>query len=374
MDHRILLKKLHMYGIRGKVYSWISDFLCGRKQHVVIDGVESRTIDVVSGVPQGTVLGPLLFILYINDIFLVVKHCKIKVFADDSKLHKNIACQADRLLLEEDLHAVVKWAADNNMELNESKFQLLQHGKRDNLKESYSLPSGVSIVAEDVVKDLGVYIDTDLRWRQHITNKSAEASRKAGWVLRTFSSRYKDTMMLLYKTYVRSIVEYCCVLWSPHLQCDIMSVEAIQRSFTAKIAGLSDLNYWERLKNLNLYSLQRRRERYMLILIWKIYHGIIPNSIGINFQLSERRGITCVRPLGESRYKSINSMRFHSFSSSATALFNTVPKEIKSIPLLTQFKAQLDRFIQKFPDTPPTPGYTAANGNSIVEWASSSQQ
>ena len=79
-------------------------------------------------------------------------------------------------------------------------------------------------------------------------------------------------MMLLYKTYVRSITEYCCVLWSPHLQCDVIKIESIQRSFTSKIVGYKDLSYWERLKQLGLYSLQRRHERYKIILVWKIYY------------------------------------------------------------------------------------------------------
>ena len=369
VDHAILLKKLHMYGIQGNAHRWLESFLRGRTQHVVVDGIESLVIMVLSGVPQGTVLGPLLFILYINDLFLVVKHCKVKVFADDSKLHKNISSPSDCKCLQEDLCAVVRWAVANNMELNESKFQLLQHGKNPELKKPYILPSGASISSDDVVKDLGVYVDSDLSWRQHITRKSSEAASKAGWVLRTFSTRDKDTMMMLFKTYVRSITEYCCALWSPHLQCDIIMIESIQRSFTAKIAGYKHLSYWERLKQLDLYSLQRRRERYMIILVWKIYYGEIPNSVNISFQHSQRRGVTCLRPLGGSKYKSINTMRFHSFPSVASALYNVVPHDIKSIPTLPKFKAALDRFLHTVPDTPPTPGYTGANGNSILEWA-----
>ena len=109
-----------MYGIQGNAHRWLESFLRGRTQHVVVDGMESLVIMVLSGVPQGTVLGPLLFILYINDLFLVVKHCKVKVFADDSKLHKNISSPSDCKCLQEDLCAVVRWAVANNMELNES--------------------------------------------------------------------------------------------------------------------------------------------------------------------------------------------------------------------------------------------------------------
>ena len=146
-----------------------------------------------------------------------------------------------------------------------------------------------------------MYVDSDLSWCQHITRKSSEAASKAGWVLRTFSTRDKDTMIMLFKTYVRFITEYCCALWSPHLQCDIIMIESIQRSSTAKIAGYKHLSYWECLKQLDLYSLQRRCERYMIILVWKIYYGEIPNSVNISFQHSQRRGVTCLRPLGGSK-------------------------------------------------------------------------
>ena len=180
--------------------------------------------------------------------------------------------------------------------------------------------------------------------------------------------------MLLYKSYVRSIVEYCCPLWSPHLQCEIIKIESIQRSFTSKISGLGATNYWDRLKALNLYSLQRRRERYSIILIWKIQHNIIPNSTKIEFNESARRGTTCTRPLGKSRFSSINTVIFTSFSSVAPALYNVVPADIKSIPTLAGFKTELDKWIRSFPDTPPTPGYLGANRNSLLEWAGSKRQ
>ena len=152
----------------------------------------------------------------------------------------------------------------------------------------------------------------------YIVLKSSAAAKKAGWILRTFISRDKATMMLLFKSLVRSIIEYCCPLWSPHLVCDIIQVESVQRSFTSKICGLNSSNYWERLKQLNLYSLQRRRERYMIILIWKIYYNLIPNDINIVFCIQDggRRGTTCIlRPLGSSKFNSVNTMRFNSFSS-----------------------------------------------------------
>ena len=272
------------------------------------------------------------------------------------------------------MEAVLRWAELNNMELNDKKFQLLQHGKLSELKVPYQLPSGLDLPASDAVKDLGVYVDRDLNWKVHIQTKVEDASRKAGWVLRTFKSRDKDTMLLLFKSYVRSVVEYCCPLWSPHLGGEITKVEGVQRTFTSKISGCQSLNYWERLRQLNMYSLQRRRERYIIILVWKIEHSIIPNVASLAFRTSHRRGTTCHRLLGNSKYSSVNTVIFNSFSSMAPALYNLVPVHVKSCLSLTTMKSELDKWLHSIPDRPPTPGYVAANRNSLLEWVGSTRQ
>lgn len=374
VDHAILLKKLKSYGITGKLYTWLESFLSDRQQFVSIEGIRSFCTLVLSGVPQGTVLGPLLFLIYIDDIVLVVKNSRIKIFADDSKLHKKITSLIDRLLLQRDLENVLRWAEVNNMELNQEKFQLLHHGKNGDLKQSYQLPSGVSIEASPSVKDLGLHIDEDLNWKAHITAKSAKANSMASWVLRTFLTREKDVMLLLYRSFVRTHAEYCCPLWSPHLIGEIIRVEAIQRTFTSKIKGFKSLNYWQRLQALSLYSLQRRRERYMIILVWKIYNNLIPNSVNLTFRESTRHGTMCIRPLGHSKKSSVNTMIFNSFPSTASALYNVVPPEVKAISTLIPFKRSLDHFLQSYPDTPPTPGYIAQNKNSMLEWAGSTSK
>ena len=146
VDHKILLKKLSSFGIGGNLLRWINSFLSGRKQYVVVQRLESGTIIVLSGVPQGTVLGPLLFLLYINDMEEVVKHCLLKIFADDSKLHKKIRSHLDRLLLQQDLESVFTWASENNMDLNQDKFELLQLGRNPDLKHPYTLPSGQELL------------------------------------------------------------------------------------------------------------------------------------------------------------------------------------------------------------------------------------
>ena len=178
-------------------------------------------------------------------------------------------------------------------------------------------------------------------------------------------------MLLLYKTYVRFILEYCCPLWAPHTVNRISMVESVQRSFTSKIDGMQGLNYWQRLEKLNMFSLQRRRERYAIILVWKMNQQLIPDCIGASFKSSDRRGETCTRAIGKSKYASTNTQIHNSFSSKGPAIFNAVPSQIRAIETLEPFKAHLDKWLHSFPDTPPSPGYVAANRNSILDWVSS---
>eukprot|EP00116_Pleurobrachia_bachei_P013509 sb/3473771/ len=134
VSHPKLLAKLKASGIRGQLLSWLEEFLTGRTQVVIVDGALSYPTTVISGVPQGTVLASLLFIIYMNDLPSYIKHCRVKIFVDDAKLQKSINNSSDHQLLLDDLNNVKKWASDNKMELNENKFQLLQHGPNAELK------------------------------------------------------------------------------------------------------------------------------------------------------------------------------------------------------------------------------------------------
>ena len=372
VDHKILLEKLKSIGISGKIHLWLTSFLTNRTQSVIVNGKKSRNETVQSGVPQGTVLGPILFIVYINDITKVIKNSYIKIFADDSKLVKSIKSMSDRDLLNIDLKSVIKWAGDNKMQLNKLKFQLLQHGNKNDLKLPYSVDSEIKIEKSSDVKDLGVTISENLSFDTHINNIHNVAKKQAGWVLRTIRARDADTMLLLYKTYVLPQLEYSSPLWSPHQINHISKLEATQRSFTHRISGLDQCNYWERLKHLNLMSIQRRRERYQMIHIWKIAVGLIPNDLDLDFYNTARHGLKCRRPRFNQRHRKISSIKFHSFISNGPALFNVIPKNIKLCKSLNSFKVNIQKFLQSFPDHPPTPNYIAQNKNSVLEWASGS--
>ena len=367
VNHDILIHKVQLSGISDKILNWIKNFLNDRTQKVVIDGAQSSPAQVISGVPQGTVLGPVLFIIYINDLHKVIKNSILKCFADDSKLIMNIKNRTTRLKLMEDLKAILQWTEDNSMKFNMDKFQLLQHGNNPYLKIPYRLPDGQKLEGSECVRDLGLNISADLKWKHHTKTVTENATKFANWILRTIRSRDAEIMLLMFRSYVLSRLEYLSPAWNPMALGDIIKLEAVQRGFTAKIKGLEDQNYWQRLSSLKLYSLQRRRERFIFIHMWKIFKGLSPNDLHFQFQNHLRLGPQCKRKIYKCSSASVSSIRHNYFSCVGPRLFNILPSFIKNANTLETLKSRLDKFLIKIPDQPPTPGYASVNSNSLLE-------
>ena len=379
VDHKILLAKAKRYGISGQTLQWLTEFLGNRLQTVVVEGAKSSFSVVLSGVPQGTVLGPILFILYIDDQLDILVTALGKVFADDTKLVGKIVDLAAKSLLQEDLFNVISWAINNNMQLNEKKFEILNyklnHGQL--LREmpfsmenyEYSLTTGETIEPAQVVRDLGVLLSNDCSWTPHIQKMLEGARTMAAWVLSVFSNRSPFLMITLFKTMVRSKLEYCCPVWNPHKISDIKAIENIQRNFTRRINGCQDLDYWARLRKLGIMSLQRRRERYIIIHTWKILNGRAPNDINMLFKDTLRHGKRAiVPPTNNSAQRSVASHYENSFGISAAKLWNVLPANVNKHTALEPFKIALGKFLEGFPDTPPLDGYSPATNNSLMEW------
>ena len=178
VDHQLLLKKLKAFGVTGKVFQWIESFLLDRDQYVAVNGVKSAVSKVISGVPQGTVLGPILFIIFINDMNESIVSSILRSFADDTRILKAIHSYLDVPELQVDLDNIIKWSRDNNMSLHKNKFELLQHTcPNRNIKElnelpfisydnsnCYSTAKDSFISPSDTVKDLGVLVSADNSW------------------------------------------------------------------------------------------------------------------------------------------------------------------------------------------------------------------
>ena len=379
VDHQVLMAKLHHYGIHGKVLEWIRQFLVDRKQAVVVEGHKSSFQPVKSGVPQGTVLGPILFVLYINDLLHSINFSKAFSFADDTKLIGEIRGEQSVQLLQEDLNTVIGWSHANNMELHEKKFEVVSYSLNASgslrqlpfypLTVEYHTPKGHTIIPQKVVRDLGVYISNDRSWSPHIEKTVQGAYVMAAWALSAFRDRSEVLMLTLYKSLVRSKLEYCCPVWNPSKLGDVRKLEDVQRSFTKKITGCKELSYYERLKKLRLLSLQRRRERYCIIHVWKIRNGLAPNDTEIQFADHQRLGVRASIPaINRKAQMSIKADYDRSFRVRAAQLFNMLPADLRGVSTLDAFKSGLGRFLEHYPDTPPVTGHSGVNDNSLLSW------
>ena len=378
VDHHILLRKLKSKGITGKIGIWISNFISNRKQAVVVNQHKSRYETVLSGVPQGSVLGPILFLLMISDIDEKVLNSTLSSFADDTKVSHIINLRQDCDDLQNSLDTICKWSDDNNLNFNELKFQAVRYGdNKETQVFKYKTPSGKYIPDENTVKDLGIMMSKNMKFSDHIDKIASKCRSLSGWILRTFITRETFPMLKLYNSLLLPRIDYCSQLYAPHQNNEWNQLEAIQRRFTNKISEVKDCDYWTRLQKLRLYSLERRAERYKAIYTWKILEKLAPNlsinKIEEKEKLSDRRGRYCVVPkLYHSCSARTNTIRENSFGVQGPRIFNALPREIRNITgvRVETFKYHLDKLLATIPDQPGVPGYAgsrAAATNSIPD-------
>ena len=201
------------------------------------------------------------------------------------------------------------------------------------------------------LKDLGIYISSDLTFKLHVEKTVAEASKLVGWGLRSFRRRSKSVMKVIWQSLIQPKVDYCSQLWSPGDQDSITKLESILRHFTSKVNGMDGLSYWERLQSMQLYSQERRRERYMLIFIWKISQGMV-GGYHVEFNHSPRRGrlVNPNRALS-SGPATVRRAREASLASKGAKIFNLLPAYIRNINSenVETFKKELDSFLSPIP-------------------------
>ena len=374
LDFEVTLEKLKNMGIKGKLHKWIESFLTGRKQFVLVEGEKSEAVQVQSGVPQGSVIGPLLFLILLKDIDKDVRSSWVSSFADDTRVLAGVKNQEDVRQLQTDLDSIYRWAHVNNCMFNADKFECLRYGNDDILKEStnYVSSNQVSIACKDSVRDLGVQVSADAQFKVHISNTIVSANLKCGWVLRSFVTRDRLPMLTLWKSLILPILDYCCPLWCPHKPGQIQSLEMVQVSFVNKISGMYEYDYWQQLKILKLNSLERRRERYVVIYVWKLLEGLVPN-FGIEEAHNKRKGRYCVVPIVKTKGSiRIQSLRFNSFGVRGPRIFNSLPQKLRDMSgcSLDTFKRALDSHLKNIPDEPRVGKlikYCAKASNSLLD-------
>ena len=271
VPHKRLLLKLYAYGVRGDIFRWIKNWLLNRKQRVVINGQSSGWVDVLSGVPQGSVLGPLLFIIYIND-FEEGLFNKILKFADDAKLLGRVSTQDQINVMRSDLNKLFEWSSKWGMTFNTNKFKVMHIG-RTNQCVNYEINHQVLEDVEEE-RDLGVLVSRNLKVSPQCIKVVKSANKILGCIKRTMHARTVSVIVPLIKGLIRPHLEYCVSAWRPHYVKDIQLLEGVQRRATKLITEFKGLSYYERLNKCKLTTLETRRLRGDLIETFKIFKGM----------------------------------------------------------------------------------------------------
>ena len=272
VPHERLFLKLEAMGIKGDVLYWIKSFLRGRTQCVNVDGTKSTWRDVLSGIPQGSVIGPILFVIFINDMPSEVKHNFCKLFADDCKLYGNVKLDEENSM-QLDLTNLVDWSKRWQQPFNAKKCKAMHLGS-NNPKLAYQM-NGHTLECISSEKDLGVLIDDTLKFHLQTAAATKKANQVLGVIKRSYQTRDTLTMSTLYKSMVRPHLEYGNVIWGPFYAGDKKAVESVQRRATKLIPELREKTYEERLRALDLPSLEYRRKRGDMIQCYKICNGIV---------------------------------------------------------------------------------------------------
>ena len=340
VPHKRLIQKLHDLGVRGALLKWIEAFLTGHSQQVVVNGAKSNPTPVISGIPQGSVLGPVLFVIFVNDLPDCVK-CQIKLFADDAKLHascKQAGLQA-QTQLQADLRALENWSATWLLSFNQKKCKVLHLGA-GNPRHDYSL-LGAPIMQVSEEKDLGVVIDEELKFRKQAATAIKKAKQILGIIRRSFELLDAQTLPLLFKTLVHPHLEYGNVIWGPFNKEDQRLVERVQRRATRLVPEIRHLPYQDRLRRLQLPSLLYRRRRGDIIMVFMLMNGHLNMTKEDFFQAapsSRTRGhsLKLAKPRAQSR------VRRNHWSVRAINDWNSLPAHVVLAPSTNTFKNRLD--------------------------------
>ena len=326
----LLLHKLKCrFGIDGMELKWFESYLDNRFQRVVLYGIESAWVKVTSGVPQGSILGSLLFVMYIDDLCELSKNSESLFFADDGKMFRFVSCISDCLKLQSDLNKIYEWSCSWRINLHFDKCCMICFSNRRKNKISYTYNFGPNVIKSVAsVKDLGVYFTENLNFRTHIEFVVSKALKMLGFVYKT-TKHFNDNsvMVSLYKSLVRSRLEYCSSIWSPSQDYLIVKLERVQKKLVRWLCyrdkvNYRDVGYAELCKKYKLQSLKSRRTISDLCNLNKIYN----NNINCTYLVSQVAVYVPTRQLRRNRLFSTESrlnVRKQSFIPRVLALANT---------------------------------------------------
>lgn len=355
VPHLRLLSKVKAHGISGNIGRWIKDWLHERLQRVVLNGTESSSAKVTSGVPQGSVLGPILFVIYINDIDTAIDTLLVvmKKFADDTKAAAIVDTVEQSKSFQVQLDEIFKWSVEWQMLFNLDKCKVMHIGLNNNQHKYYM--DGQQLKVTESEKDIGVHIHSSLKPSLQVAEAAKKANQVLGQLLRSVSYRDKFHFVRLYKQRVRCHLEFAVQAWSPWLQQDIKLLEDVQKRAVRNICGLTG-SYEEKLKQIDLSALVERRVRGDMIQTFKIMNNIddvnsnvwfkpvqtdsyaTRQTVQINTDGSLEHNLNIVQPIARL------DLRKEFFSNRVPKTWNTIPSHIQKSASVNNFKRSYDNW------------------------------
>ena len=285
-----LSDKMLSIGIQGNLIGWLMNYLTGRKQSTLVETSRSSLVDVRSGVPQGSVLGPLLFNIFANDLpqYLMTTHSlplsPVKLFADDVKMYRIVNCLNDAVYFQSLINSINSWCTESLLTINAEKCFIMHLGKT-NPHFAYGLNS-TKLPTTSLIKDLGVVFDPSLTFSKQIAASCSKARARCALYFKTFISRDIASMKLFFTAYIRPLLEFSSPVWSPLCHFQINALESVQRYFTNRIPTCTFLPYKQRLNILALDSLQKRRLIADLVFVYSVVTGLYNTCLNpfLNFE------------------------------------------------------------------------------------------
>ena len=347
VPHNRLITKLHRYGIQNTTLTWISSFLKHRTQRVVVSGEKSAWSNVHSGVPQGTVLGPLLFLVYINDLPDNIQS-SVRLFADDCIIYREITNEIDARTLQEDLFTLGEWEKRWQMKFNCQKcFVMRLTHARSPKQFSYSL-GGVTLSEVNNHPYLGVSISNKLNWNSHIQEISSKANRSLGFIKRNLYSCNQSTKLTAYRSLVRPQVEYSAAVWDPYTKKNIDQLERVQKraarfilnDYKSKSPGCAT----QMVKDLGLEPLTTRRKARRLCVFQQARQGDLSLPIGNLLQPVQRQS----RHHHPDSYTPISASKDcykNSFIPRTIRDWNSLPPHLINITKPDNFKTAVTKYL-----------------------------
>ena len=357
VPHRRLIVKLKAYGISERMCTWVENFLYGRKQRVQMNGRFSKWSNVSSGIPQGSVLGPILFVIYINDLqdsFV----SDIALYADDTKIFKDIQLDSDIIVVQNDLFRLQDWSDDWLLLFHPDKCIVIRISlpwKQDYINPEYFMRKSdgtlIKLEVSNCGKDVGVNIDEHLTFETHIVTKVNKVNSTMGLIRRSFTYLDEEMFVLLFKALVRPHLEYAQSVCSPYLKKHQQMIENVQRLSTKLIPGFKTLSYEELLQKLKLPTLKCRRLRGGgdMIEVYRILHGVYDERGTSELFNIKDQARTCGHSLRLTKHRCRLDMRKNFFTSRVVNVWNSLTEKVVCAPSVNAFENRLDKLWYNHP-------------------------